>query len=282
MSGQGPAIDEQGNLYVITGNADFNPAQGSYGDSVIKLSPDLKVLDYFTPFNEQNLDNWDEDLGSCGVLLIPGTNLALAGSKEGKLYLLDRDNMGKFQAGSDDQIRQWFTAFGGHLHGSPIFYDSAEGRLVYLWSENDRLKAYKLNAQDLLDVTPYRTGQIIAGTRLPSGQFFDMAAQLRGGHAVPEFNGGNTTLVVVATDATLSKSECRKVAQMAQDGMARAIKPIHTPFDCDVIFTVATNQRPAPAMVQLGSVAADVVAAAIERSVAMATSMAGMPAMRDI
>jgi len=167
MSGQGPAIDEQGNLYVITGNADFNPAQGSYGDSVIKLSPDLKVLDYFTPFNEQNLDNWDEDLGSCGVLLIPGTNLALAGSKEGKLYLLDRDNMGKFQAGSDDQIRQWFTAFGGHLHGSPIFYDSAEGRLVYLWSENDRLKAYKLNAQDLLDVTPYRTGQIIAPDGMP-------------------------------------------------------------------------------------------------------------------
>ncbi len=132
------------------------------------------------------------------------------------------------------------------------------------------------------DIYRERTGQIIAGTRLPSGQFFDMAAQLRGGHAVPEFNGGNTTLVVVATDATLSKSECRKVAQMAQDGMARAIKPIHTPFDGDVIFTVATNQRPAPAMVQLGSVAADVVAAAIERSVAMATSMAGMPAMRDI
>jgi L-aminopeptidase/D-esterase-like protein len=66
------------------------------------------------------------------------------------------------------------------------------------------------------DIYRERTGQIIAGTRLPSGQFFDMAAQLRGGIAVPEFNGGNTTLVVVATDATLSKSECRKAGRMAE------------------------------------------------------------------
>lgn len=129
------------------------------------------------------------------------------------------------------------------------------------------------------DIYRERTGEIIAGTRLPDGTFANMSSQLRGGVDIPTFAGGNTTLVVVVTDASLSKSECRKVAQMAQDGMARTIKPVHTPYDGDVIFVASTNQLPAPPMLQLGSVAADVVAAAIESSVLTATSLAGIPAV---
>lgn len=129
------------------------------------------------------------------------------------------------------------------------------------------------------DIYRERTGEIIAGTRLPDGSFANMSSQLRGGIDVPTFAGGNTTLVVVATDATLTKSECRKVAQMAQDGMARTIKPVHTPYDGDVIFVAATNERSTPPMLQLGSVAADVVAAAIESSVMTATTLAGIPAI---
>ncbi len=129
------------------------------------------------------------------------------------------------------------------------------------------------------DIYREQTGELIAGARLPDGTFFNIAAQLRGGLAIPTFSASNTTLVVVATDATLSKSDCRKVAQMAQDGLARTIKPIHTPYDGDVIFAAATNARPAPNLLQLGSVAADVVSAAIERSVVYATSMGGIPAM---
>lgn len=129
------------------------------------------------------------------------------------------------------------------------------------------------------DIYREQTGELIAGAQLPDGTFFNIAAQLRGGITIPTFNGSNTTLVVVATDATLSKSECRKVAQMAQDGLARTIKPIHTPYDGDVIFAAATNTRPAPNIMQLGSVAADVVSAAVERSVAFASAMAGIPAM---
>ncbi|MBP1467249.1 P1 family peptidase [Candidatus Chloroploca sp. M-50] len=88
---------------------------------------------------------------------------------------------------------------------------------------------------------------------------------------------GNTTLAVVATDARLSKAEARKLAQMAQDGLARTIRPIHTPFDGDTVFALATAQRPAPPMVMLGSIAADVLASAVERAVLMARSAGGLP-----
>ena len=128
------------------------------------------------------------------------------------------------------------------------------------------------------DIYREQTGEQIAGAKLPDGSFFNIAAQLRGGISMPIFNPSNTTLVVVATDALLSKSECRKVAQMAQDGLARTIKPIHTPYDGDVIFAASTNTKPADNIVQLGSVAADVVSAAVERSVMRATSIAGIPA----
>jgi L-aminopeptidase/D-esterase-like protein len=131
------------------------------------------------------------------------------------------------------------------------------------------------------DIYRDSSGEIIAGARLPDGMFLNIAAQMRESARIPTFSGSNTTLVVVVTDATLSKSECRKVAQMAQDGMARSIKPVHTPYDGDVIFVAATNTKPAPPMLQIGSVAADVVSAAIENSVLTARSMAGIPAIND-
>jgi L-aminopeptidase/D-esterase-like protein len=92
----------------------------------------------------------------------------------------------------------------------------------------------------------------------------------------------NTTLAVIATDARLSKAEANKLAQMAQDGLARAICPVHTPFDGDTVFALATGQRTGPALAILGAIAADVLAQAIERSVLEATSAGGLPAARDL
>lgn len=83
--------------------------------------------------------------------------------------------------------------------------------------------------------------------------------------------GENTTLVVVATDAVLSKSQARRLAMMAQDGMARALRPIHTPLDGDTLFAVATGVHALPdpilGLAELGTLAADVVARAIARGV---------------
>src|SRR5436190_3771307 len=84
-------------------------------------------------------------------------------------------------------------------------------------------------------------------------------------------SGENTTLVVVATDAALTKPQARRLAIMAQDGLARALRPVHTPLDGDIVFAAATGARPLPdpihALAELGALAADVVARAIARGV---------------
>ena len=110
QGGQGPAADSSGNIYFITGNGDFNgysnPMPRDVGDSIVKLTQYLKLADWFSPFNNSNLDLNDFDLGSGGALLIPGTNLLVGGGKEAKLYLIDRDNMGHFNPNNDNQIVQ--------------------------------------------------------------------------------------------------------------------------------------------------------------------------------
>jgi hypothetical protein len=117
QSDAGPVADDEGNIYVATGNGTFNGAKAGgrdLGDSVLKLRLEgqkLVVRDYFTPFNQKVLDAKDWDLVSQGPVLLPaqaGTHphLLVVAGKEGKLYLLDRDKLGKFQEGSDSQIVQ--------------------------------------------------------------------------------------------------------------------------------------------------------------------------------
>ena len=100
--------------------------------------------------------------------------------------------------------------------------------------------------------------------------------------------GENTTLVVVATDAIVTKAQTRRLAIMAQDGMARALRPIHTPLDGDIVFAAATGQRalvdPILGLSELGALAADVVARAIARGVYEARALpfpGGQPSWRD-
>jgi D-aminopeptidase len=100
--------------------------------------------------------------------------------------------------------------------------------------------------------------------------------------------GENTTLVVVATNAALTKAQTRRLAMMAQDGMARALRPVHTPLDGDLVFAAATGMRPLAdpviALAELGSLAADVVARAIARGVYEARALpfpGALPSWRD-
>src|SRR5262249_43970495 len=100
MSGDGPAADANGNIYLSTGNGTFTPTgpgSPNYGESVLRLaSGGVAVTDFFTPFNQLDLSTTDVDLGSGGVMLLPdqpGTHphLLVTGGKEGKAYLIDRD-----------------------------------------------------------------------------------------------------------------------------------------------------------------------------------------------
>jgi L-aminopeptidase/D-esterase-like protein len=136
------------------------------------------------------------------------------------------------------------------------------------------------------DVVDPKTGQIIAGARNPEGTgFLNTVDTLHGdlSHTMLAFSS-NTTLAVVATDAVLSKEETNKVAQMAHDGLAQAIRPVHTMLDGDTIFALATGQQAnVPINVSvIGAVAVSVLAEAVVRAVQQATSLAGVPAARDV
>ncbi len=98
--------------------------------------------------------------------------------------------------------------------------------------------------------------------------------------------GANTTLVVVATDATLSKTQAARLAVMAQDGIARAIRPAHTPLDGDTVFALATGRRPLAEplhdLARLGALAADCVARAIARGVYEAADLGALRSWRSV
>jgi len=132
------------------------------------------------------------------------------------------------------------------------------------------------------DVINPGSGRILAGVRkLPEGGFADtmqLLKEMPGG-----FTGsGNTIIGVVATNATLSKEATNKVAQMAQDGLARAVRPAHTMYDGDTIFALATGQGQTADVNLIGAFAAEVTAQAIVNAVQQATSLAGVSALRDL
>jgi hypothetical protein len=122
------------------------------------LSPNLTLLDYFTPYNEKSLSSQDQDVGSGGVLLLPnqsGTfpHEAIGCGKNPAIYLLDRDNMGKFQSGSNSQIIQEVDKQVGGTSGqqspdrcfmTPAFWQ--QQHTLYFAGNNDVLKAFSLNA----------------------------------------------------------------------------------------------------------------------------------------
>jgi L-aminopeptidase/D-esterase-like protein len=129
-----------------------------------------------------------------------------------------------------------------------------------------------------------RTGQPVAGVRTADGNGLeDPFALIRGGGGVPGREMENTTIGVVATNARLTKAQALRVAIMAQDGMARAIFPSHTPNDGDTLFVLATGGiTDEPNVSRIGSLAAEAVSDAILRAVREATGIPGIPAVRDL
>ncbi|MXX67891.1 MAG: P1 family peptidase [Gemmatimonadales bacterium] len=145
------------------------------------------------------------------------------------------------------------------------------------------------------DVIDPATGEVVAGVRTEDGTgFADARALLRAGdERLPDDAPGgapgddasveNTTIGVVATNARLSKAEITKVAQMAHDGLARAIYPAHTPSDGDTLFGLATGTHEDDAgLSRIGALAADMVAEAILRAVRTATGLPGLPSVADL
>ncbi len=177
MSGAGPAADNNGNIYLITGNGTFDLDTGGSdsGDSFLKFSTKkgLHLSDYFTPFNQSCLSAHDRDLGSGGPLLLPDqTNtpylhLLIGGGKEGRFYVINRDNMGHYTndpnmtcnssaehlTSIDKVLQELPTNTIGKQFSTPGYWASTSGQWVYISGINSSLKAFQLS-NDTLSPTP--------------------------------------------------------------------------------------------------------------------------------
>ncbi len=132
------------------------------------------------------------------------------------------------------------------------------------------------------DVVDPANGAVLAGPRLPGGGFVRTTEWLRE-HASAIGVGASTTLAVVATDAVLTKPEATKMAQMAHDGLARTIDPVHTMLDGDTVFALATGAAGVPADVTtIGAAAATALAQAVLAAVRTATGLVGVPSASDL
>jgi len=143
QSGQGPAADAEGNVYVVTGNGSWD-GKRNFSESFLKLSPRLTLLDWFTPTNHLALDAKDIDLNSSGATLIPGTHLVLGGGKQGVLYSLDTRHLGHL---GDEHAVQHFQATASHTHSLVYWASAKHGPLLYVWGQRDTARAYAIDGE---------------------------------------------------------------------------------------------------------------------------------------
>jgi hypothetical protein len=132
MGGGAPAVDSTGSLFFITGNGTFDANSGgaNYGDSVVRLSTasGLSVADYFTPLDQASLDANDTDFGSGAATILvdqpsgPVTHLVIGGGKQGTLFLLNRDNLGKFSSSVNNVIQT--VNLGNSIFATPVFWQN--------------------------------------------------------------------------------------------------------------------------------------------------------------
>lgn len=142
MSGGGPAADSAGNVYVLMANGRFEstlnaggfPSGGDYGNSFVKISPaggTLAVADYFTMSGEVSESTNDDDLGSGGIMLLPdqsdangiARHLAVGAGKDGNLYVVNRDNMGKYTSVGNSIWQELDGALGGGIWSTPAYFN---------------------------------------------------------------------------------------------------------------------------------------------------------------
>ncbi len=163
QSGGGPAADNQNNVYVATGNGafDLNTGGRDAGDTVLKLalqSSGLVLLDYFTPSNQSQLFSDDTDLGASGPMLPPSQSgatdpdLIVEGGKDGKFYVINRDNMGKFNASANSNVETVTLGSPDPINGL-FSTPAAIGTSIYIGEVGEPLKLFTFS-RGLLSTVP--------------------------------------------------------------------------------------------------------------------------------
>jgi hypothetical protein len=163
MSGANPAADSHGNIYLVSGNGDFNADNAggrNYGDTLLKLrtSGGLSVSDWFTPFDQMNLAAQDLDLGGGGAVILPDQargpfpHLVLGSAKSGTLYLLNRDHLGHYNSSGNSQIVQSFMVDNNGIYSTPLFWQNT----LYVVANQGPVRAFRFSTvTDQLDTRPF-------------------------------------------------------------------------------------------------------------------------------
>jgi len=178
MSDTGPAADSAGNIYLLDANGDFGttlnpsgfPANGNYGNAFLKISTSggLAVADYFEMQNQQQENDSDADLGSGGALVLPDLtdesgnvhHLSVGAGKDGHIYVVNRDAMGKFNPGSNNVYQDLTGVLGGGIWGMPAYFNAT----LYYGAVGDAIKAFKITNAKL---STGRVGQTSNTFRYP-------------------------------------------------------------------------------------------------------------------
>jgi hypothetical protein len=164
MAGGGPAVDASGNIYLLSANGAFEttqdangfPSRQDYGNSFLKISNSaagLSVLDYFAMSNEVAESNADQDLGSGGELLLPDMtdssntirHLMVGAGKDGNIYVVDRDSMGKFKPGSNQNYQTLNGVLPGGIWSTPAYFNGS----LYYGDVSGTLKAFAISGAKL-------------------------------------------------------------------------------------------------------------------------------------
>jgi hypothetical protein len=175
MSGAAPAVDASGNIYFVVGNGDFDaddlgnngfPSQGDCGNCFVKLSSGapFALLDYFAPMNTVSESDSDKDFGSGGPLLLPDLtdssgrirHLAVGSGKDSNIYVVDRDNMGKFTAGSNNIYQEIDGQLAAGVWAKPSYFNST----VYYVASQDSIKAFAVQNATLAQVPSSQSKRI--------------------------------------------------------------------------------------------------------------------------
>lgn len=172
MSGAGLAADSSGNIYFLDANGTFEttldskgfPSQGDFGNAFLKLSTagGLAVADYFATFDTVSQSNIDNDLGSGGAMVLPDLtdgsgqvqHLAVGAGKDGNIYVVNRDAMGKFNSSSNNIYQQLSGVLSGSVFSAPAYFNNT----LYYGAVGDRIKAFAVTNARLSSAPTSQTG----------------------------------------------------------------------------------------------------------------------------
>lgn len=170
MSGFAPAIDAAGNVFVATGNGARTKGAGNWGESVLRLPPDLShVGSYFTPSDYADMNQRDADLGAGGVLLIPPVTgqaappMAVAMGKDTVLYLLNQNALGGFSYTDRGALQRLYFSRGGGVWGGPAFYNGPAGPTVFIQGSGYFLHALHVDLSAKPSLSAFADGTTIGG-----------------------------------------------------------------------------------------------------------------------